>query len=644
MVGLLNDKVMRRKIFILLFVELAYFGLTHAAVVNGTCGSNLSWTLDSKDSTLVITGTGIMTNSPTWSSYASYIKYVSLPDGLSNISTNAFYNCSNLNSITIPNSVISIDDNAFVNCSSMTSIEIPNSVITIKGAAFSGCSGLTSITIPNNVSSIGGAAFQNCSSLTSINIPTNLTSILIRTFDGCKSLTSITIPNHVTSIGVEVFYDCSSLTSITIPNSVTNIGDGAFRGCSGLMYITCEAVTPPSLGTNVFYNVNKSIPLFVPAASVVTYTNTIIWEEFTNVFPIGTTVYSVNFQDWDGTELKVAYVEAGTSATPPANPTREGYLFTGWSANIDSITADLTVVAQYFKTCEDSMYYIAGGGLDTLTNSQYTVDGWCDGLFWEPAGCQLNASGDYEYSKSFTLLPGVYEFKITTGSWSSINYGTKDKSIFVFEEQLTYTLLESANNCRFVLRDTSDVDVIFNCSQEKVTVLRHDSTIHPTYIVSFLDWDGSILAIDTVAEGNSATAPFAPTRAGYTFIGWDKTFNNITADLVVNAQYTLGENKDFTIVFINGNDSSDILSNEIVLKVPAAPEIVGFNFLGWRPVANMIINDIIEIEAVYEETAPSSAPEVVINPANPAQKLIRNGNVYILTDDNTYTIDGRLVR
>ena len=47
-------------------------------------------------------------------------------------------------------------------------------------------------------------------------------------------LTSITIPNSVTSIGLDAFVYCSYLTSITIPNSVTSIGEHAFSGCSKL--------------------------------------------------------------------------------------------------------------------------------------------------------------------------------------------------------------------------------------------------------------------------------------------------------------------------------------------------------------------------------------------------------------------------
>lgn len=60
----------------------------------------------------------------------------------------------------------------------------------------------------------------------------------------------------------------------------------------------------------------------------------------------------------------------------------------------------------------------------------------------------------------------------------------------------------------------------------------------PTYTVTFVDYDGTVLKTQTVEEGNSATAPTDPVRSGYTFIGWDKSFSNITSNLTVTAQYT----------------------------------------------------------------------------------------------------------
>ena len=87
----------------------------------------------------------------------------------------------------------------------------------------------------------------------------------------CTNLTSITIPNSVTCIGDDVFECCGSLTSISIPNSVTSLGENAFFFCLGLTSITFEGSTPPEFGKDVFYSVNKSTPVYVPANSIEAY-------------------------------------------------------------------------------------------------------------------------------------------------------------------------------------------------------------------------------------------------------------------------------------------------------------------------------------------------------------------------------------
>lgn len=58
-----------------------------------------------------------------------------------------------------------------------------------------------------------------------------------------------------------------------------------------------------------------------------------------------------------------------------------------------------------------------------------------------------------------------------------------------------------------------------------------------TFTVTFVDYDGTVLKTETVESGNSATAPADPAREGFTFIGWDKVFDNVTSDLTVMAQY-----------------------------------------------------------------------------------------------------------
>ena len=226
---------------------------------------------------------------------------ISIPDYITNIGNNAFYDCSSLTSITIPNSVTSIGTSAFSKCSSLSKtnytgdiaawceikfgggsanpiynlrkfyindqeindLVIPNTVDSIQNYAFYYCSSLTSVTIPNSVKSIGERAFFFCNSLTSVILGNSVTSIGNSAFRNCNSLTSVKIPNSVVSIGEEAFCWCSSLTSVSIGDSVTYLGDAVFRNCGSLDSITIgNSVT--SIGESAFYNCSSLTSITIP--------------------------------------------------------------------------------------------------------------------------------------------------------------------------------------------------------------------------------------------------------------------------------------------------------------------------------------------------------------------------------------------
>jgi hypothetical protein len=210
---------------------------------------------------------------------------VTISNSVTTIGNSAFFGCSGLTSVTIPNSVTTIRNSAFFGCSGLTgTLTIPNSVTTIGGLAFSSCSGLTgTLTIPNSVTTIGGGAFSSCSGLTSVTIGNSVTTIGGVAFYGCSGLTSVTIPNSVISIGGGAFSGCSGLTSVTIPNSVTTIGDDAFYNCSGLTEMYVNAVNPPLLGNNVFYNVPTTIPVHVLIEHAPVYQSASEWNNFSNI-------------------------------------------------------------------------------------------------------------------------------------------------------------------------------------------------------------------------------------------------------------------------------------------------------------------------------------------------------------------------
>ena len=275
-------------------------------VASGTCGENLTWTLDG-NGTLTISGTGPMDNysydeAAPWFSqgYGSKVKKVIINESVASIGAEAFRGCSGLTSITIPSSVTSIGCGAFMGCSGLTSITIPSSVTNIGACAFEDCTGLTSITIPSSVTSIGDYTFSGCSGLTSITIPSGVTSIEDNAFRGCSSLTGIwvdsnnatyasdnngvlfnknktsliccpagysgayTIPSSVTNIEAYAFTYCSGLTSITIPSGVTSIGECTFWNCSSLTSITIP-LSVTSIGYRAFARCSDLTSITIPS-------------------------------------------------------------------------------------------------------------------------------------------------------------------------------------------------------------------------------------------------------------------------------------------------------------------------------------------------------------------------------------------
>ena len=173
---------------------------------------------------------------------------------------------------------------------------------------------IKTVIIEDGVTSIGNYAFYKCSSLTSVTIPNSITSIGGSAFNNCSSLASITIPNSITSIEFWAFRLCSNLTSIEIPNSVTSIGYAGLCNCSSLTSIICDAVTPPALGEEVFKNVTKSIPLYVPAESIDAYKAADQWKDFFNISPLNKVSVAGALEVISGLEAN-AYTESAYSVT-----------------------------------------------------------------------------------------------------------------------------------------------------------------------------------------------------------------------------------------------------------------------------------------------------------------------------------------
>ena len=99
----------------------------YASVQTGSCGDNVTYSLDTSTGVLTISGTGDMMGyhssealrSPFYSD--SNIKSVVIEKGVTSIGAGTFEYCANITSIEIPNSVTNIEFWAFYNCTSLAS-------------------------------------------------------------------------------------------------------------------------------------------------------------------------------------------------------------------------------------------------------------------------------------------------------------------------------------------------------------------------------------------------------------------------------------------------------------------------------------------------------------------------------------------
>ena len=163
----------------------------------------------------------------------------------------------------------------------------------------------------------------------------------------------------------------------------------------------------------------------------------------------------------------------------------------------------------------------------------------------------------------------------------------------------------------------------------------------PVYPVYFLDWNGDLLSEQEVAQLGAALSPAAPSREGFVFVGWSKPFNRVTDRIFTVAQYAKEQSGSHVVKFVDGVDGSLVDSTLIELDVPAPFAHEGLNFIGWEIVAGSIEQDIT-IQAVYED--PSQGLEDTEANEASARKIVRDGNLFILSGNKVYTATGTQVR
>lgn len=124
------------------------------------------------------------------------------------------------------------------------------------------------------------------------------------------------------------------------------------------------------------------------------------------------------------------------------------------------------------------------------------------------------------------------------------------------------------------------------------------------YTVTFKNGE-TTLKTEMVKHGFAATAPNVYDTATKKFVGWDKSFDNVTSDLIVNAKW---ETKKFTLTFINF-DGTTVYTAEVEYGAPidshfetadndATYDVTILDYVGWydqSDTGKTIIEDFSEL-------------------------------------------------
>ena len=321
------------------------------------CGENVTATLSPNSDvvgtyTLTIKGNGPMANyngyktssndsCAPWCEKIQNITRLIVEDGVTTLGDNILYYSysdsdskfhsfhSNLCEVELPQGLSYIGANAFYDSTDLDEVKIPSTVTKIKQSAFSGCTGLTKIELPPQLEEVGYNSFYGCSGLTEITIPSSVKTIPSGAFENCTSLESVTLSEGIGEIGTEAF-QYTKLKSLNIPKSVKKLGHDIVRGCQHLAYITIEApsqLEEASGGNQGVFQCITNVYCEPRLERLLRHFN-----EYAGFI----TTVDVTLVDGDKSEPKK--INYGADITALGEPTKQGYTFTGWYTDADCKT------------------------------------------------------------------------------------------------------------------------------------------------------------------------------------------------------------------------------------------------------------------------------------------------------------------
>ena len=361
---------------------------------------------------------------------------------------------------------------------------------------------------------------------------------------------------------------------------------------------TVEQPTNPTKSTNEQYTYTFAgwDPSVTTVEKDITYTAT---------YTATLNKYEVTFKNEDGTILSDGQtVEYGNVATEPEKPIKEGHTFKGWYNGdaeytfTEEVKGNVELIAKWEKnkytvtfvnedgtTLEthvleyDAIPTYRGATPTKAADEQYTYTF----VGWNPSIKRVK--NDITYTAKYTTKTNTYEitFKDEDGTIlansQKVEYGSKaiepEKPT---REGYTFKGWYNGNTeYKFTEQVKGNVELVARWEKSK-------------YIITFANYDGTILETQTVEHGAmptyTGTTPVkqADEQYTYTFIGWEPSIEIALNNATYTALYT-STIRSYEVTF-KDEDGTTLANTQTVeygskVTKPTEPVKVGHTFLGW---------------------------------------------------------------
>ena len=295
---------------------------------------------------------------------------------------------------------------------------------------------------------------------------------------------------------------------------------------------------------------------------------------------------------------RTGYTFAGWETSEPTADTIK--CSAKWTANTYTVTFDSAGGSEVITKTVTATYGEQLGDMPVPIRTGYFFRGWYDAPV--EGKCYGNSDGKgtsrYDKTENCTLYAqwAINRYTITfdTAGGSEIAPITQD-----YDTAITAPADPTREGYTFI---GWDKEIPTTMPAENMTVTAQWEINR--YTITFDTAGGSEIASITQDYGTAITAPADPTREGYTFIGWDREIPETmpAENITLKARWEINQ---YTITFdtAGGSDIASITQDYgTQITTPEAPTREGYTFIGWdREIPTTMPAENITITAKWED-------------------------------------------